>query len=232
VPLAGDTDDKRAVHEYWNSHPCEAPRNPRLKRFSREYFEAIEAARYDRHPAIMAFAQFPRYHGRRVLEVGVGVGTDFVQWVRCGADAYGVDLTREAIAHVEHRLAVYGLHACEVRIADCEDLPYRDDSFDLVYSWGVIHHTPNVCRALEEIVRVCRPGGICKLMVYNRHSLAAFYVWVRRALLSGHPWYSFSRCIACYVESPGTKAFSYREIREMLSRLPVSCPAESGTVRA
>lgn len=217
-PAKALREDKIAVYEYWNRNPCGTNLPERQEKFSRAYFEGIEELRYTREPEVMSFAQFPRFHGQKVLEVGVGVGTDFLQWVRAGAEAYGVDLTPEAIDHVRRRLEIYGLQPKEIRLADCEHLPYPDGSFDLVYSWGVIHHTPNTERALSEIVRVCRPGGICKLMVYNRHSLAAFYVWVRNALLRGQPWQSFGWCISRYVESLGTRALTRRELENLLGR--------------
>jgi SAM-dependent methyltransferase len=140
--------------------------------------------------------------------------------VRAGARAHGVDLTAEAVTHVRRRLAIYGL-AATVEQADCEALPYDDAAFDVVYSWGVIHHTPDTERALAELVRVCRPGGIVRLMLYNRRSLLAFYLWVRWALLRGQPWHSRRWVIARHMESPGTKAYTEREVRALLARLPV-----------
>jgi ubiquinone/menaquinone biosynthesis C-methylase UbiE len=221
-PSAGTSgDDKTKVYDYWNRNPCGTNLLQQQGKFTRAYFEAIEEQRYSREPEVMSFAQFPRFHGQKVLEVGIGVGTDFIQWIRAGAEAYGIDLTPEAIEHVTQRVRIYGLHPEEIRLADCENLPYPDGVFDLVYSWGVIHHTPNTVRALAEIVRVCRPGGLCKVMVYNRHSLAAFYMWVRKALLLGRPWRSFGWCVNHYVESFGTKAFTDREIEQMLGPMPI-----------
>ena len=132
----------------------------------------------------------------KVLEVGVGAGTDFLQWVRAGAGTYGVDLTEEAIEHARRRLDVYGLTAKDIRVADAEAPPCGNDTFDVVYSWGVIHHTPDTERALAEIVRVCRPGGRLKVMIYNRHSLLAYRTWVRFALLRGRPGRSLSWVLA------------------------------------
>jgi len=214
---------KKRVFEFWNRLPCgtDFPGNEKFERYSRAYFDALEASRYAREPGVFSFAQFTRYHGCKVLEVGVGTGTDFLQWVRAGADAHGIDLTPEAIEIAQRRLAIYGLHAADLRTGDCEALPYADDTFDLVYSWGVIHHTPNTERALVEIVRVCRPGGTCKLMLYHRHSLVAFFLWARRALLTGRPWRSVAWCISHFMESAGTKAFTRAEVRRMLRKLPV-----------
>ena len=212
---------KDQVRDFWGTEPC-GTHVAEGEQFSREYYEQIEQYRYEVEPDIFAFAQFTRACGKRVLEVGVGVGTDFLQWVRAGADAYGVDLTEEGIEHVRRRLELYGLKAAELRVADAESLPYEDDYFDLVYSWGVIHHSPDTTKALAELVRVTRPGGTCKIMVYNRHSLGAFYVWAKYALLRGRPWRSIAWCLARFQESPGTKGYTVKEFEAMLASLPVA----------
>lgn len=212
---------KVAVKEYWENNVCGTQvAQQETQKYTREYFSAIEDRRYSIEPEVFAFAQFSRHHGEKILEVGVGPGTDFVQWVRAGTKAYGVDLTEHGIEHVKQRLKLFGLCAEEVRMADCESLPYPDNSFDLVYSWGVIHHTTDTALALKEIIRVLRPGGRGKIMVYNRYSLRSFYRWVEVALLKGRPWKSFSWCFANHHESPGTKAYSRKEIQEMLSGKP------------
>ena len=213
--------DKEPVREFWSRNPCGAERGRGAPQWTYEFFESVEAHRYAVEPEIFSFAQFPRHHGHRVLEVGVGLGTDFLQWVRSGAEAYGVDLTEPAIEAVRRRLEIYGLQAKELRVADCESLPFQDGFFDLVYSWGVIMHTPDTARALAEIIRVTRHGGTCKIMVYNRHSLAALHLWLRNALLRGQPWRSLSWCLAHYQESPGTKAFTENEVRSLVRQLPV-----------
>lgn len=211
---------KQEVKKYWNTAAC-GTEFINLKKFSKEYFEAIEAFRYATEPEIFAFAQFTRFHGTRILEVGVGAGTDFLQWVRAGAMAYGIDLTDEAIAHVQHRLILYDLEAKEIRIGDAEAVPYENNMFDLVYSWGVIHHSPNTAQALEELIRVAKPGGTIKLMIYNRNSLFALYQYLTHALLKGKPFRSFKKVLYHHQESLGTKAFTLREIKQMLAAQPV-----------
>jgi ubiquinone/menaquinone biosynthesis C-methylase UbiE len=217
APLA---DLKEQVRAFWDENPCGTDAS-NAARYSRAYFDDIEATRYAAEPEIFAFAQFTRFHGQKLLEVGIGAGTDFLQWVRAGTRAHGVDLTAAAVEHVQRRLQVYGLTADDVRVADAESLPFPDDSFDIVYSWGVIHHSPNTERALREIVRVTRPGGTCKLMIYHRHSLFAALMWIKYALLRGRPWKSAAWCLHHYVESTGTKAYTRKEVRAMLEPLPV-----------
>lgn len=211
---------KAQVRAFWNKQACGASSALSTK-YSRQYFDEIEDSRYSVEPEVFSFAQFTRFRGQKVLEVGVGAGTDFIQWVRAGAKSYGVDLTEEAVEHVGNRLRVYGLSAEEVRVADAEDLPYADNTFDLVYSWGVIHHTPDTIKALEEIIRVARIGGIIKVMVYNRRSLNAFYQYLRFGLLGGKPFKSISWVLYYNMESIGTKAFTIREMKRILADYPV-----------
>jgi SAM-dependent methyltransferase len=211
---------KDQVREFWTGRPCgiDVATSPR---YTRGYFDEIEAYRYAVEPEILSFAQFTRWHGRDVLEVGVGAGTDFLQWVRAGARARGVDLTEEGVRHVRERLALYGLAAEEVRVADAEQLPYEDESFDLVYSWGVIHHSPDTLRALEEILRVLRVGGTAKIMIYNRHSLSVYYKWIYYALLRGRPHRGLRWVLHHHQESIGTKGYTLGEVRRLLARYPV-----------
>lgn len=211
---------KQEVKNYWNK-AAYGTEFINLKKFSKEYFEAIEEFRYTIEPEIFAFAQFTRFHGKQVLEVGVGAGSDFLQWVRAGAVAYGIDLTEEAIAHVRHRLMLYNLHAHDVRIGDAESIPHPSNQFDLVYSWGVIHHSPNTQKSLDELIRVAKPGGQIKIMIYNRKSLFAFYQYLNHALLRGKPFKSFKRVLYFHQESLGTQAFTMAEAKQLLASQPV-----------
>ncbi len=212
---------KDQIHDFWNEVPC-GTQFANSEIYTKQYYEDIEEHRFGILPSIFSFAQFTRHHGQKVLEVGVGAGTDFLQWARAGAQAYGIDLTEAGIEHVRHRLALYGFQAEELRVADCEDLPYPDNSFDVVYSYGVIHHTPNTEKALAEIVRVCKPGGKIKVMIYHRHSLLAWFFWFKHALLAGKPWKSLKWVLHYHMESIGTKAYTLKETHEMLNKLPVA----------
>lgn len=211
---------KEEIRDYWNSQPCGTQFSDNSK-YTRAYFDDIERHRYYIEPDIFSFAQFTRFHGKKILEVGVGAGTDFLQWVRAGALAFGIDATSEGVEHTKKRLDVYGLQAESLRVADCENLPFENGEFDLVYSWGVVHHTPDTPKAIREIIRVAKPGGIVKVMIYHRHSLLAYFVWVNRALFRGKPWKSLSWCLYNHMESPGTKAYTCKEAAKMLDGLPV-----------
>jgi ubiquinone/menaquinone biosynthesis C-methylase UbiE len=217
---------KESVREWWNSHVCETDeywkeeagvcKLPTHSKYSKEYFDTIEQLRYEGQPDIFAFAQFTRYYGKRILEVGVGAGTDFLQWIRAGTHAYGVDFTPSAIEMTSRRLAEYAMKCDGLQVADAENLPFPDASFDLVYSWGVLHHTPDTARAIRELIRVTRPGGTVKIMLYNRRSLVAIRHWIFHALFKAKPFQSLSRVLYYNRESPGTRAFTMAEVREML----------------
>jgi ubiquinone/menaquinone biosynthesis C-methylase UbiE len=210
---------KNEVKEFWNRQSCDTE-HARSGKFTYDYFEQIEQWRYVDQPFIHSFAQFTRYRGKRVLEVGFGAGTDFIQWLRAGAILSGVDLTEEALAHVSYRIQIYRLPAPEtLKVADAENLPFEPNSFDLGYSWGVLHHTPNTEKALSELVRVVRPGGEIKVMLYNRYSLCAYRSWVKHQLLKGHPFNGLRHTLWHHMESKGTKAYTKAEIRRMLAPL-------------
>lgn len=208
---------KQRVRSFWEAVPC-GTRGLDEEEGGEAYFHRLERERHDREPFIASFARFESWRGRRVLEVGVGAGTDFVRFARVGARLSGIDLTAHGVELVRRRLALEGLRA-EVLQADAERLPFADAAFDLVYSWGVIHHTPDPRRAAAEIERVLRPGGEICVMVYNRRSLVALQCWILNALLRGRPGRSLGEVIAAHIESPGTQAFSITEARGLFAGL-------------
>ncbi len=207
------------VRRYWEEQPCGTgqPVTGDATIHSREWYQRIEDHRYRLEPFIHAIAQFTRYHGKRLLEIGVGAGTDHLQWARAGAECFGVDLTDAAIEITRQHLALYGLGSTLQRV-DAETLPFEDASFDVVYSWGVIHHSSHPETIVSEVRRVLRPGGVFIGMVYARHSPAVLKVWIRHALLRGRPWRSFADVIWHHVESIGTKAYTPAEARALFSR--------------
>lgn len=205
------TDDpslKRAVYRHWNDAPCGTREIPAEDR--RRFFADLERERYELEPYIRDFARFEEGRGRRVLEIGVGAGTDFVQWVRAGADATGVDLTDAGVALTRERLALEGLQA-RVEVADAEALPFADASFDLVYSYGVLHHSPDTPRAIAEVRRVLRPGGRARIMMYHHPSWTGLMLWGVHCLARGRPWQSPRWAMFHHLESPGTKAYTVAE---------------------
>jgi SAM-dependent methyltransferase len=209
------------VKDFWEAESC-GTHYATNARYTKEYFREIEERRYRLEPFIADFAQFSRWKGKDVLEVGVGAGTDFVQFVRAGARAHGVDLTNAAVDHVRERLALEDLRAADLRQCNAEKLPHGNDQFDLVYSWGVIHHSENTEQALREIYRVAKPGGQIKIMIYNVNSTTVWLKWLHHALLRGRLNRGRRWALWHFQESLGTKGFSEFEVRRMLSTLPHS----------
>jgi ubiquinone/menaquinone biosynthesis C-methylase UbiE len=201
---------KERVRAYWNAEPC-GTSTTAAEPGTRQFFGDVERRRYELEPFIPGFADFGRWDGKRVLEVGVGLGTDFVRFVRAGAEATGVDLTEASVQSVRERLALEALEA-DLRVADAESLPFADAEFDLVYSWGVLHHTPDTERALREVRRVLKPGGEARIMLYSRRSWVALGVWLRYGVLRARPWQTPTDLLARWMESPGTKAYTQREL--------------------
>jgi ubiquinone/menaquinone biosynthesis C-methylase UbiE len=183
----------------------------------RERFEAQARARYAMEPFIFSLARFEEGRDRDVLEIGVGMGADHVEWAKQRPRSLtGIDLTQRAVDHTLRRLALYGLSS-DVRVADAEHLPFADASFDVVYSWGVLHHSPDTQRAVAEVRRVLRPGGRAAVMVYHRPSIVGVLLWARYALLRGKPRTSLDQVYAQWLESPGTKAFRSEDVRQMFA---------------
>lgn len=214
---ASSREAKEAVRAHWERTPC-GSKHAHAPPGEPEYFAQIEKRRYELEPFIPRYADFGGARGKRVLEIGVGLGTDFVRFARAGAQVTGVDLTERSVELVRRRLALEGLSGAVSR-ADAESLPFSDGHFDRVYSWGVLMVTPDTPLAVAEAVRVLRPGGELCAMVYARRSWVAFALWGRYALLSGKPWRSLGDVVASHMESPGMKAYTEREARALFAAL-------------
>ena len=154
---------KERVRSFWQANPC-GTKFADAEVGTREFFERVEKHRYRTEWHIPAAAGFDKARGLRVLEVGCGLGTDGAQFARAGAVYTGIDLTEAAIGLARRRFELESLPG-EFRISDAERLDFPDESFDLVYSHGVLHHTPDTARAVGEVHRVLRPGGRAIVML-------------------------------------------------------------------
>jgi ubiquinone/menaquinone biosynthesis C-methylase UbiE len=159
---------KERVRAFWQANPCGtkfADAAPGTRRF----YELVEEHRYDKEWHIPAAADFAGTRGLRVLEIGCGLGTDGAQFAKAGADYTGVDLTEAAVELAKKRFELFNLPGT-FRTADAENLDFADESFDVVYSHGVLHHTPDTARAVREVHRVLRKNGRAVVMLYHRNS--------------------------------------------------------------
>ena len=209
------TDLKSEVRRFWDAGSCgEVYAEGRT---AEQRFSNHAEARYRLEPYIRGFARFEEGIGQDVLEIGVGMGADHLEWAKSGPHRLaGVDLTARAVAWTTQRLATYGF-ASEGREADAEHLPFPDDSFGIVYSWGVLHCSPDTPQAFREAHRVLRPGGTFRAMIYHRPSMVGLMLWSRYALAAGRPTRSISDVYARHLESPGTKGYTVAEARRLMA---------------
>jgi ubiquinone/menaquinone biosynthesis C-methylase UbiE len=168
--MSGLAEEKVRAREQWGQDPCGAIHAREHEFGTREFFDTVERHRYTEYapwmPRVMGFDKF---RDARLLEIGCGMGTDLLQFARGGACCTGIDLTPRSIEITRHRFRLYDADGAFI-ISDGEHLPFPDERFDVVYSNGVLHHTPDTAGAIREVHRVLRPGGTAKVMLYHRNS--------------------------------------------------------------
>jgi 2-polyprenyl-3-methyl-5-hydroxy-6-metoxy-1,4-benzoquinol methylase len=209
------------VRDFWNRRPCNIRHSPKPVG-SRDFFDEVERRKYFVEPHIPAFADFPRWRNQRVLEIGCGIGTDTMNFARHAASVTAVDLSEKSLEVARQRAEVFGL-ADQIRFfhasGEALDSVVPVEPYDLVYSFGVIHHTPNPERVLERIRKYVRPGGTVKIMVYHRHSWKVF--WILMTYGKGRFW-QLPETIARHSETetgcPVTYTYSKRDLRRLLER--------------
>ena len=180
--MTGLDEEKIRAREQWGQDPCGSNHGREHEFGSREFFDQVERHRYSEYaPWMPRLMEFDQFRDARLLEVGCGMGTDLLQFARGGARCVGIDLTPRSIEISRHRFRLYGAGG-DFMISDGERLPFHDESFDVVYSNGVLHHTPDTAGAIREVHRVLRPGGVAKVMLYHRNSLN---YWVEVVLRHG-----------------------------------------------
>jgi 2-polyprenyl-3-methyl-5-hydroxy-6-metoxy-1,4-benzoquinol methylase len=166
------------VRDYWNKRPCNI-RHSDKPVGTREYFDEVEARKYYVEPHIPRFAEFDRWKGKKVLEIGCGIGTDTINFARAGAEVTAVDLSDKSLEVARQRAEVYGLQD-RVRFycGNAEELStfMPVETYDLVYSFGVIHHTPHPERVIEQMRHFVKPGSTVKVMVYHRWSWKVLWI--------------------------------------------------------
>ena len=159
---------KKKVQTFWQRTPCDSwftdePRG------TPAFFKTLDEHRYRVHPRLVSAVGFEKCRGLRVLEIGCGCGSEAERFARAGAQYTAVDLTNAAPSLTQQRFQLAGLPGNFIQ-GDAESLPFANDSFDLVYSHGVLHHTPDTAGAIREVYRVLAPGGRAIVMLYHRDS--------------------------------------------------------------
>jgi SAM-dependent methyltransferase len=181
--------DREIIEDWWSSRPMTYGRTHgatdhaggETEFGSREFFAGADrqfyawnAPLHDRRPFDRLF-RYDAYRGRDVLEIGCGMGAMAANWASNGARVTAVDLTPVAVEQTRRRFSLFGLEG-DIREADARRLPFPDHSFDYVYSWGVLHHSPDLVRSVGELIRVLRPGGEFGVMLYHRRSFLYGYM--------------------------------------------------------
>lgn len=219
-------EEKVRAREQWGQDPCGAEYDREHELGTREFFDEVERYRYREYAQWMPrLMEFDEFRGARLLEIGCGMGTDLLQFARGGARCTGVDLTPRSVEIARHRFRMYGADG-RFMISDGEHLPFADNSFDVVYSNGVLHHTPDTAGAIREVHRVLRTGGVAKIMLYHRNSLN---YWVEIVLRRGILGAEFLRgrsaedIMSRVIEfsdhdaRPLVKVYSRKQMRELFS---------------
>jgi 2-polyprenyl-3-methyl-5-hydroxy-6-metoxy-1,4-benzoquinol methylase len=168
------------VKEFWDARPCNVRHSDR-PRGTRDYYDEVEIKKFTAEPHIPDFCEFERWKGKRVLEIGAGIGTMAINFARAGADYTGVELSTESLALTQQRFDVYGYHG---RFYQGNAERLRDfvpvEPYDLVFTWGVIHHSPYPAEILRQAQAYMRTGTVLKVMVYAKNS------WKNYMIEAGH----------------------------------------------
>ncbi|WP_447974993.1 class I SAM-dependent methyltransferase [Nitrospira sp. Kam-Ns4a] len=206
------------VRAFWNRRPCNIRHSPKPVG-TREYFDEVEARKYFVEPHIPGFAQFERWKGKKVLEIGCGIGTDSINFARAGANLTVVELSEESLEVCRQRFRVYGLKA-QFYQGNAEELtsfvPLA--AYDLIYSFGVIHHTPHPERVIQQIKHYCHPQTEIRLMLYSKWSWKV--LWILMTYGKGQFWKA-SELVRTYSEAqtgcPVTFYYSFEDARRLLA---------------
>jgi SAM-dependent methyltransferase len=208
------------VEVFWDNNPLCAAAIPHAPG-TREFFECHNALRRKEEPEVFQrqIYEHDKWAGRDVLDIGCGIGYVVALYAAGGARVTGVDIAARSVELTRDRLRVFGLDA-DIRKADAEALPFADESFDLVTSFGVLHHTPNTQTAIREAIRVLRPGGRVILMFYHRNSFAYRVLFPLKRILQPSNWGKSADQQVNQVDGPANplgKVYSRKELRAMLA---------------
>jgi ubiquinone/menaquinone biosynthesis C-methylase UbiE len=221
---------KREIRKFWGNRPCGVISSPHPVH-SAAFFEETRGKRYKFHtdldkPFMQEAIGFSKYTGKKVLEIGCGIGIDALEWKLAGNTYVGLDYNFPSVQITRGRFEDAGCDG-EFTNGDAENLPFPDKSFDIIYSFGVLHHTPGTEKAINEVHRCLRPGGKAIIMLYYKWSAMVFGdIILGRGLYQGNIWKvrSLGELISKYTEwdsqtessvNPLTKVYSKRQAKKM-----------------
>ena len=171
---------EREIQEFWTEFPAILGGIDHKSASPEQIFEFMEKcvrdklwyAQTDSEPLLSRFVDYRAYSGKNVLEIGFGTGWWLNEFIKAGANVYGIDLSKTHYELCQYR---FKDEKVDLQLASAENIPYLDDFFDLVVSWGVIHHASNDVRCCSEIHRVLKPGERCFLMLYRKGGVKYYY---------------------------------------------------------
>ena len=214
--------EKQTIKEYWEKSAPQTWYSDK-EPLSIEWFNEIEYKRYNLYlECFNEMFEYEYHYKEKVLEIGCGVGTDLVRFAKNGALCSAIDLTEFAIKTTKKHFELKNLKYEELLVADAEDLPFNDNTFDLVISFGVIHHTPDIQKCVNEIYRVLKPEGSAIILIYSRGWKHYFKrVFIHGILLGGLIRYGYSRLINRQTEVHGNSPLTYvhkkREVKKLFN---------------
>ncbi len=165
---------KEHIKKQWNNTPCGKVGE---LTYDLEYFTNVEKNRYESYASWMKpFYNYSSQEnkGLSILEVGFGQGTDLVQFAKAGAKCTGIDYTPKHFELAKLNFELRGLTA-DLHLGDAANLPFKDNTFDKIYSFGVLHHTPDIKQCIDEVYRVLKPDGVFIMSLYHKNSLFHYY---------------------------------------------------------
>jgi SAM-dependent methyltransferase len=218
-------DARQGASAVWSHTPCGSGG---ADEGSPAYFAEVERNRYAQQSWMHDYFRFEQFRGKSVLEIGVGQGTDLAQFAKYGAQCFGIDITERHLALAERNLASRGFSA-DLRRADATHLPFPDATFDCVYSFGVMHHIPEIDQVVAEVHRVLKPGGTFFVSVYHLWSKDSLALFVRQGLLGRKLWSLGVDGLLSLIEEgadgvdrkPYVRLYSRRSLRAVLGAFQV-----------
>lgn len=208
------------VREFWNRRPCNIRHSPKPVG-SHEYFDEVEQRKYFVEPHIPIFAEFPKWKNKKVLEIGCGIGTDTINFAKNGAFVTAVELSDKSLEIAKQRAKVYGLeNRIKFYLGNAEELSkfVPIETYDLIYSFGVIHHTPKPENILREIRKYCDQDTTIKIMIYHKYSWKVFWILLKYGKLK---FWNLKKLVQRYSEAqegcPVTYVYSEKEVIELFS---------------
>ena len=209
------------VKDFWDRRPCNIRHSPKPVGI-KEYFDDVEARKYFVEPHIPCFAQFEQWRDKKVLEIGCGIGTDTINFARHGAQVTAVEVSEKSLEVARRRAEIFGLQErIQFYLGNGEELtefvPVKP--YDLIYSFGVIHHTPHPERVIEQMSFYTYPGSLVKIMVYHRYAWKVLWILLTYGKVQ---FWRLEELVAKHSEAqtgcPITYTYTRRQARELLER--------------